>query len=384
MAVSENYSGREQSWVKHWMLQRYLERLILKVGRNWDRFMYIDGFAGPWGAKANDLSDTSFGCALDVMRACQDKLAQQGRQVAMHAICFEKERKAAERLKEFARATSTSRLTIEAHHKDFMDHIGEVAGQLSDSDFAFALIDPTGYRDMVPARLAPLLKRRSVEVLINLMWDFINRAWDNDDVPVLDEIFGEDRRAKLRGAAREVGVAKLFAERLRAASGGLGGRLYAATFPVQNPTKERTHYFLVYATHSPHGLVTFGDVAEDTWPQQALAMAQAKVHRQSGGLDLFNGEVLGARFDRPIDKAFIREAWLKLMPVAGSEIRVTYAVMAGLLESCACLPIDLQAVARELIEGGFIQAMDVDDKTLKRRTRNTVHLAKSERLRRIR
>lgn len=71
MAELDDYLDREQMWVKHWMLQRYLEQLILKVGRHWKSFVYIDAYAGPWKAQAEDLSDTSFGCALEVMRACQ-------------------------------------------------------------------------------------------------------------------------------------------------------------------------------------------------------------------------------------------------------------------------------------------------------------------------
>ena len=97
-----NYTDREQAWVKHWMLRRYLERLILKVGTRWRRFVYIDGFAGPWGARTENLSDTSFGIAIEVMRSCQAKLAEHGRRIPMRAAFFEKNRLRAARLKQYA------------------------------------------------------------------------------------------------------------------------------------------------------------------------------------------------------------------------------------------------------------------------------------------
>ncbi len=36
----------------------------IKISSNWNEIIYIDAFAGPWGSKAEDLSDTSFCIAL--------------------------------------------------------------------------------------------------------------------------------------------------------------------------------------------------------------------------------------------------------------------------------------------------------------------------------
>lgn len=382
--LEQDYASREQMWVKHWMLERYLELLILKVGRRWKRFVYIDGYAGPWGSQRQDLSDTSFGRAIDVMRKCQQKLAEQGVNIPMKAVFFEKHKLRAARLRQYAEEHSTPSLEIRAFHADFMGRVNEVAEKLTDQDFAFALIDPTGYRDMVPANLAPLLRKRGVEVLINLMWDFINRAWNFADVAgTLDEIFGSDRHEKCSEHDLERSAARHYIERLRSVAGSKGGRLRAATFPVQHPSKDRTHYFLVYATHAAIGLLTFDKVAAMTWQQQALTKAKAKLrsHSEVQG-DIFGCEIHDVQAERFVDKDEARRAWLSRFPVAGSEIIVSDDLMAELLETCSCFCEDLHSAARDLINSGVLENVSVQPAQLKRRSKNVVQ--NGEVLRRLR
>lgn len=383
MAQESDYASREQAWVKHWMLQRYLEQLIMKVGRRWKRFVYIDGYAGPWKSQSQDLSDTSFGSAIAVMRRCQQKLASQGLVLPMHAVFFEKHRLRAARLQQYARDHAAPGLTIEAHCADFIEHVGEVASKLGDKDFAFALIDPTGYGDMVPNNLAPLLRRRGVEVLINLMWDHINRFWHTDMAPVMDELFGADRRDRCMGDNLERSASKLYAERLREAAAGQGGRLRAAAFPVLHPTKQRTHYFLVYATHAPIGLLTFDEVAEATWHQQEIAKAKTKLRQQAGPqTDLWGNEVIDVATKRTVNAEEVRAAWLRFLPVAGSEMIVSDDRLADLLEVCSCFARDLQDEVRALIAEGVLENVSIEPARLKRRTRNVVQ--NGEKLRRLR
>jgi hypothetical protein len=46
-----NYEGREQAYVKHYLLEKYLSRWGYKTGSKWDPLVFVDGFAGPWGSK---------------------------------------------------------------------------------------------------------------------------------------------------------------------------------------------------------------------------------------------------------------------------------------------------------------------------------------------
>ena len=52
----EPYAGREQASVKHYLLEAYLERLIMITGQaRYNRISYVDAFAGPWKAAQSDL-----------------------------------------------------------------------------------------------------------------------------------------------------------------------------------------------------------------------------------------------------------------------------------------------------------------------------------------
>jgi hypothetical protein len=63
-----NYvGGREQAYVKHCLLERYLSRWAYKIGSSWDLLVFVDGFAGPWGTKDKEFADASFGIAVRVL-----------------------------------------------------------------------------------------------------------------------------------------------------------------------------------------------------------------------------------------------------------------------------------------------------------------------------
>lgn len=375
MEAKKSYEGREQAWVKHWLLERYLQRLIMKVGTKWKRFTYIDAFAGPWDAVSEDLSDTSFGIAVKVMRDCQKALSDAGTHIPMRAIFCEMKAAPAKRLIAYAEANSTPSLVLEAHHADFTTKIESIAADLRDDEFTFALIDPTGYSKIAPGQLSMLLKKRSVEVLINLMWEHIERFWDLEQIEeTLDSIFGKDRKLKIA----ELGGAELYAVGLRAAAGSSGGRLWASSFPVQNPNKKRTRYFLVYGTHSTSGLLTFDRVVEETWHEQALTKAQIKVNQQCGTLDLFDGVIHSVQVERPIDELRIRKAWLARLGNPGTDTVASETLAAELLEECGCLELDLQRVLAKLCDEGLVTNLSMHRK----RARNTVHWQKSEILRR--
>ncbi|HEX3525989.1 MAG TPA: hypothetical protein VH988_02890 [Thermoanaerobaculia bacterium] len=68
MPSDDLYERREQTAVKHYILQHYLERFARIVGFGWSSITYVDGFSGPWNVKSHDLKDSSFALALDELR----------------------------------------------------------------------------------------------------------------------------------------------------------------------------------------------------------------------------------------------------------------------------------------------------------------------------
>jgi hypothetical protein len=59
MVAIHDYQGREQAYVKHVFLERYLERLVHKTASRYDHLVYVDGFAGPWQSANEQFQDTS-------------------------------------------------------------------------------------------------------------------------------------------------------------------------------------------------------------------------------------------------------------------------------------------------------------------------------------
>ena len=64
-----NYEGREQTLVKHVVLEKYLLRFAMVVVTWADTINYVDGFSGPWNIKSEDFADSSFAIALRARRA---------------------------------------------------------------------------------------------------------------------------------------------------------------------------------------------------------------------------------------------------------------------------------------------------------------------------
>ena len=104
-----NYLGREQAYVKHHLLRKYLSRWGFKIRSKWDTLVFVDGFAGPWGAKDNEFADASFGIGINALRESIEGLTEKRRRSIRGACIFvEKKPHAFAKLKAFADSHSTS------------------------------------------------------------------------------------------------------------------------------------------------------------------------------------------------------------------------------------------------------------------------------------
>ena len=118
MVRLEDYVGREQAYVKHIFLERYLESLFFKTATVYNDIVYIDGFAGPWQSANERFEDTSFGIALNTLRKVKQAMhGRSGRTVNMTALLVEKDRAA------FARLETTKQhfpeIAIRTYNADF-------------------------------------------------------------------------------------------------------------------------------------------------------------------------------------------------------------------------------------------------------------------------
>jgi hypothetical protein len=117
-------------------------------------------------------------------------------------------------------------------------------------------------------RITPLLRHRPGEVLINFMYDFINRFVNSHDPATevsLDRFFGTTRWRGVRDHPdRETAIIDLYAEQVRV----IGGFPYVTSTKILNPLHQRTYFHLVYATRSPKGIEEFRGVEKRLVPEQ--------------------------------------------------------------------------------------------------------------------
>ena len=256
------YSGREQTGAKHYILEHYLQELVFKILRNQD-VAYVDGFSGPWESKTKDFSDTSFMIAINVLRDAQQRLFETTRK-RKRVRCFfcEKDDDAFLKLEAAVKPfhNFVDKFEVVVRHGAFTDFIGEITNYISGS-FPLIFIDPTGWKGYPLEEIKPLISGRKCEVLVNFMYDHINRFSSNRDqesiksfAPILG---GTDWPSRLDPTLKDgLAVEKLFRETLREK----GNFEFVVSAKIDNPTRDRPQFFIAYGTKSLAGLIAFRDI----------------------------------------------------------------------------------------------------------------------------
>ena len=273
------YQDREQTYLKHFFLERYLETVAYHIGFSQREFVYVDCFSGPWRTADESLADTSIRIALDRLNSVSKGLALQQRHPSIRAIFVEKSPAAFAALQKVLHdhrgdVKTTALLgSFEDNISNILDHIG--------AKFAFFFVDPTGWTRFAMENLRPILQRERGEVMVNFMYDFINRflSFQNPaNETSLDRCFGTpDWRSVRDNPDRETALVKLYVEQIRAT-----GRFPYATFSrILKPLQHRAYFHLVYATRSPKGIEQFREVERKfTTEQQSVRERAQREHRE--------------------------------------------------------------------------------------------------------
>lgn len=293
----EHYEGRSQALVKHTFLHYYLPALVNKVCSSRDTFVYVDGFAGPWQSGDEEkFADTSFGIALNAMAGAKLIQKKRGHNVTMVAHLVEKADASYAKLQDLARKFPT--IDVHTYHGEFYQKLPTILSRLPPSGFCFSFIDPKGFLDL--GLLQPLLVRQSSEVLINFMFDFVNRFVEHPNQSIIDTMNSLIPGAVWRdhlNVANAMGASSkereaILVQAFRSGLSQIGNYDYVASLVVQKPLADRTLYHLVFGTRSSEGLNVFRD------SQVAALKAQADVRTsekskakaaKSGQSDLFGG-----------------------------------------------------------------------------------------------
>ena len=253
---SEFYEDREQTQVKHQILVKYLSAFVPIVGDWASDIAYIDCMAGPWHETDPSLKDTSFGRAIDVLRATRRVLNDRGKAPTMRCLLVEKNRRSFTKLKEFC--SSVGDLEVTPKNWDFTEHTSDIVQytKLRNKCFPFVFIDPTGWEQLAEDLITPILQLEPGEVLINLMTSWIRRFL-SDESKHFERFLGSDlpRLRQLKGDEQEEELVRSYADKVARA----GRFKYTCTLPVMKPDQDAFHFYMVYATRHQRGVEVFKD-----------------------------------------------------------------------------------------------------------------------------
>ena len=283
--ATDNYRGREQSYIKHTFLTRYLKEAAFKIFQRRSRvFNFVDAFAGPWNvADESDYSDTSFDQALRTLDEVKSHLQLVGRGDLHIRFCLcEKRRDAARLLRQYAK----ERRNFEIHvfQGKFENHLSPIASACSDG-FTFTLIDPTGW-DIDSGPVFDFLRDRNGEFMLNFMAEHVNRHAGYDAVQASFGRFlasSEWRQDFLRlpdEFNNEQKVLRLLRRKIKS----VGAASFTPHFQILKPNQERVKMRLLLGTNSGHGVEVFRNVQSQIEREETKLRSQMDEGRLGGNL----------------------------------------------------------------------------------------------------
>lgn len=278
--MKEVYKGREQTYLKHFFLRHYLERVGYVIGMTHSNLVYVDPFSGPWRSEDPNFEDTSFMIAINQLRRVRQGIEKRGRKVDVRCVFVENNPESFARLQgAIADVTDLSVKAIRGEFEDVIPEILEFVGKR----FSLTFIDPTGWTGFALNKIAPILQHRPGEVIINYMTDYMNRF---SDLPKLTNQFNEMMGGPGFEGLDEAGKIEFYCERIRET----GGFEHVTSTRIKKPAADRSYFHLIYGTRHVRGLQEFRDVEE-----QEIA-EQEKVAVEARALD----RVLGSPEQRPL------------------------------------------------------------------------------------
>ena len=244
----------EQTVSKHNILENYLEpwiRILSAPAQKWvKRLYYVDAFAGRGRFVSGEEGSPLIGAKI---------LKKYWKpQIKYYCVCIEKETERAKELenelKEFR-----DKVDVKIYHGEFNDLVNELIKEIRKYP-AFFFIDPEGFSGTSFSAIENILNLPHKELLINFQYNAIQRWLKADRVErTISDLFGTDRwmdivKRGLQRTQKERVLIELYKSQLR-----LKG-YYVWYFNNKFPQKNRTFYYLVYATKNLTGFKIMKEV----------------------------------------------------------------------------------------------------------------------------
>lgn len=294
----ENYQGREQSFIKHLFLNKYLESAAYKLfqGRS-PVFNFVDAFAGPWRVSdTNKYSDASFSQAIETLDAVRRSLLDMGRPGLKVRFRFcERNSASVAKLKEFA--AQRPEFDIEVFSGSFEDNLDGIRSACRDG-FTFTFIDPTGW-NVESSKVFDFLRNLNGEFLFNFMAEEVNRhaGWDGVAESVGRFLADPAWRAAFEAmpeGSNETKVLQLLKAKMKEARVAT----YLTDMAIRKPREDRIKMRLILGTHSGFGVEVFRTVQEKV-EKEAVRTRHAIQTEESGQSQLFpEDQIIAFETDR--------------------------------------------------------------------------------------
>ena len=285
----ERYRGREQSYIKHILLNKYLESAaykLLQPRRGAPVFNFVDAFAGPWRVSdSDDFSDASFSQALETLETVRQQLVKMGRAGLRVRYRFcERNQESFVKLRQFA--AERREFDIQVFQGSFEDNIDEIAAACR-GGFTFTFIDPTGW-NIESEKVFSFLRNLKGEFLFNFMAENINRhaGWERVSESVgrflADPAWKQEFLDLSDGWSNERKILHLLKKKMKEA----GVATYLPEMGILRPRDHRVKMRLLLGTHRALGVEVFRTVQKKV-ETEAVSTRQRIAVEQSGQRSLF-------------------------------------------------------------------------------------------------
>jgi three-Cys-motif partner protein len=237
---------------KHAILRRYFEAWLPILATTNGRVVYVDGFAGP-----GVYSGGEDGSPVIVLKSARDHRYKPTTELCCIFVEADQKRHAhLESLLATLKPTMPTNIKFEAIHKTFDAEISRTLDDLARKSQSLAptlaFIDPFGFSHTPFKTIARLMEQPKYEVLINFMYEEINRFLGLPDyAETFDGLFGcSDWRDALTVSTpdeRVRAIHDVYLEQLKTVG------VHARSFQMIN-MGNRVDYFLYFLTNNPLGL----------------------------------------------------------------------------------------------------------------------------------
>jgi len=233
-----------QTVSKHNIFENYLEpwaKIISNQAWVKDAY-YVDAFAGT--GKYETGEEGSPVIAAKILTKYEKPTCK------LHCICIERDPKRYEILETSLKQFET-KLDIKKYNSEFLTCIGAILNKIDKSP-AFFFIDPEGFSGMDFDKIETILALPHKEVLINFQYNSIQRWLKAPKVEkTITKLFGTSEYKK---AKEEIDLIELYKKQIRQKGA------FVWYFRNRFPKKNRTFYYLVYATKKITGFKIMKDV----------------------------------------------------------------------------------------------------------------------------